>query len=63
MSPGRPREVQDRRRPGTHHDRTRRIAHGSWRSLTTLLSDLIAGKRERPADDLLTALVQVSDER
>ena len=29
--------------------------------LTTLLSDLIAGKRERPAGDLLTALVQVTD--
>ena len=30
-------------------------------TLTTLLSALIASKRERPADDLLTALVQVSD--
>jgi cytochrome P450 len=30
-------------------------------TLTTLLSTLIAGKREGPADDLLTALVQVSD--
>ena len=30
-------------------------------TLTTLLSALIAGKREGPADDLLTALVQVSD--
>ena len=30
--------------------------------LTALLSDLIAGKRERPADDLLTALIGVSDD-
>ena len=30
-------------------------------TLTTLLSALIASKRERPADDLLTALVEVSD--
>ncbi len=31
-------------------------------TLTTLLSALIAGKRQRPADDLLTALVEVSDD-
>jgi cytochrome P450 len=30
-------------------------------TLTTLLSALIASKREKPADDVLTALVQVSD--